>query len=206
MTASRPPSAPAKRPWYLVAALVASWVYGALAVSEGYAVMTERPDVEAETDPIADPGLRQRAFEAGQHWLTLKDAARGRELPIGVAKLLLGGVMVLLVARSMAGREGARGALVQVVAVHGAVVVAGFLLGSGIIAGEIEYRSLLMQAAPRPFDDPENIALSRRILAYAVPLATLARTAFSAAIVIALTRRRTLAFFREAEPGALGEG
>jgi len=206
MTASRPPSAPAKRPWYLVAALVASWVYGVLAFSEGWDAMTDRPDIEAATDPIADPGLRQRALEAGRHWLGLKDASRGRELPVDVAKFVLGGVMVLLVARSMAGRNGARGALVQVVAVHGAVVLAGFLVSRGVLAADVEFQTLLMQAAPRPFDDPEKVAMSRRIFEYAVPIAVLARTAFSAAIVIALTRRRTLAFFREAQPGALGEG
>ena len=212
MTASRPPSAPAKRPWYLTAALVASWIYGAQAMSDGWEELAfyrgERPDVLAVADQIASADARDAAAAAGDRWLAIKDAAKKREMPIGAASLLLGAAMVLFAARSMAGRESSRSALVQVVAVHAGLVIAAFLLTQDVTLAQSAFQMRLSEGLTRA--DPEAMAATREILHVIEralgPISVTMDAAVSALIVLALTRPRARAFFTTTAPGPLGEG
>jgi len=99
MTASRPPSAPLKRPWYLMAALVAKLDLRRAHHGEGYEELAffrgDRPDIHAVTDPIPSAEARDAAYAAGERWVAVKEAAKTREMPIGAASLLLGAAMVL---------------------------------------------------------------------------------------------------------------
>jgi hypothetical protein len=214
MAASRAPS-PTKRPWYLFAALVAGWIYGAQALSEGYEAIAfyrgEQVDVHTVADQIPDTKLRDVAVAAGEHWLAAKQSSQGRELPIGVATLLLGAAMVLLSARSMTGREGARSALVQVVLVHAGVVIAGFFLTMSVARASAEFQKYLVEgAAAQGINDPTLQARVDHMYDWvsraSVPFGIAVQTIFSGLIVLALTRPRVRAFFPASPPGPLGEG
>ncbi len=216
-TDSRPPPRLLKRPWYLMAALVASWIYGAQILGGGYEVLAffrgDRPDIHVETDTIPSAEARDAAVAAGEHWLAVKEAAGRRELPFGAASLLLGGAMVLLAARSMAGRDGSRKALIQVLAVQAFVMVTAFFCTRDIVRAEVAFdtrvaqgRNPMMTTFADPAAQQRAEALQPVVERALAPLALLMRTAFSALIVIALTRPRARAFFREATSGPLSEG
>jgi hypothetical protein len=212
MRPSRPPAALTKRPWYLTAALVASWIYGARALSEGYQDLAfyrgERPDVHAMADELPSAQARDDASKAGDRWLALKDGEKQREMPIGAASLLLGAAMVIFAARSMAGREGSRSALVQIVVVHAGLVVAASLLTRNVMVAQGDFLMKLGEGN-MPRVDAETMAATREILPYferaLVPISAAMDAALSALIVLALTRPRARAFFTTAQ-GPLGEG
>jgi len=214
MAASRAPSSPTKRPWYLVAALVAGWIYGAQALSEGYEAIAfyrgEQVDVHTIADQIPDTKLRDVAVVAGERWLAMKQASQSREMPVGVAMLLLGAAMVLLSARSMTGREGARSALVQVVLVHAGLVVAGYLLTTPVARADVEFRTRMAAGLTQGMSDPAVQARAEQVTAWIsrawAPFEIVVQTIFSGLIVVALTRPRARAFFPSAPPGTLGEG
>ena len=212
MTAESSPSPRfVKRPWYLMAALIASWIYGAISVSEGWNQMAVEPlDLDAITDTIPNAAARHAADEAGHRWVAIKEASHSRELPLGIAKLLLGGAMVVFVAGSMVGREGARSRLVQIVAVHAVVVAAGFVLTRAVTHAEWDFTVALKDGLPTPFDRPDVVEENRRMMValsgVVVPILAAIRTLFSLGIVLALTRPRARAFFRQAPSGPLGEG
>jgi hypothetical protein len=194
-----------------MAALIAGWIYGALSVSEGWSQMAVEPlDVNAITDTIADSTARHAADEAGKHWAAVKEESHSRELPIGVAKFLLGGAMVIFVAGSMVGREGARSRLVQIVAVHAVVVAVGFVLTRAVTHAEWDFTMAIKDGLPTPFDRPDVVEENRQMMAAVsralIPILATIRSVFSAGILLALTRPRARAFFREATSGPLGEG
>jgi hypothetical protein len=216
MPASNPPPGPHKRPWYLMAALIASWIYGALALGAGYDQISfyrgDRPDLHAQTDQIASEEGREAALAAGEHWLAVRESAEHRLIPFGVASLLLGGAMVLFAARSMGFREGSRNKLVQVVVVHAGIVAAAFFCSRDVTAAEAAFMVTVGRGAivTRGLGDPAAIQQMQAIAAAAAralgPLSLLMSVAFSGLIVIALTRPRARAFFHETESGPLGEG
>jgi hypothetical protein len=218
MTASRPPSQspPAKRPWYLMAALVASWIYGAQALSDGYDQIAffrgDRPDIHEVTDSIASADARAAAFAAGENWIAVRESASRREMPFGVASLLLGGAMVLFAARSMAFREGSRSKLVQVVVVHAGIVAATFMFTRDVAYTEAAFHLSVGMSSPmtHTFGNAETTQQAKEMmpamLRLAGPLALLMSVTFSSLIVVALTRPRARAFFRDPEPDPLGEG
>ena len=197
-----------------MAALVASWIFGARALSDGYEELSfyrgERPDVHAMADQVPSAEAREAVAAAGERWLTVKEAARNREMPFGAASLLLGAVMVLFSARSMAGREGARSGLVQIVVVHAGVIVAGFLMTRDVTLASIEFQMRVSEGITRGLSDPAALDSVRPYLHVIErligPFAVFVRTAFAGLIVLALTRPRSRAFFTQAAPGPLGEG
>jgi hypothetical protein len=199
-----------------MAALVLCWLFGARLLNAGYEELaffrSERPDMHETTDVIASVDARDAAFAAGERWLTTRIDARKREMPFGVASLLLGGTMVLLAARSMAGREGSRRALLQVVIVQAALVIAAFALTRDVTRAEMAFFVRLAagaNAANAASYQVLNDPAVTRSLELVVPLLVLfVKLAFSALIVVALTRPRARAFFQEpaAGPGPLGQG
>jgi hypothetical protein len=197
-----------------VAALVGGWVYGAQALSEGYEAIAfyrgEQTDVHTLADQIPDGSLRDIAVAAGERWLAMKQSSQNREMPIGAATLLLGAAMVLLSARSMTGREGARSALVQVVLVHAGVVVTGFFLTTAVARADAEFRTRVVEGMTHGVNAPAIQERTDRWLEAAsrlqAPLEIMVQTVFSGLIVLALTRPRVRAFFPASPPGPLGEG
>ena len=201
-----------------MAALIASWIYGAHVLGGGYEVLAffrgERPDIHEMTDSIKTTEAREAAFAAGEQWVAVREGAKKREMPFGAASLLLGAAMVLLAARSMAGREGSRRALIQVVVVHAAVMTGAYFWTKDVAAAEVAFSARLGEgvtaAMTSSFPDPatrQGAEALRPIIEHALaPLTLLMGMAFSALIVVALTRPRARAFFRNTAAGPLSEG
>jgi hypothetical protein len=190
-------------------ALVAGWIYGAHALSDGYDQIAfyrgEQADVHTLADRIPDTKLRDVAVAAGERWITLWNQGRDREMPIGVGTMLLGAAMVIFAARSMAGREGARRALVQIVLVHAGIVIGGYLLTSTTARARVDFDLRIAEGLSQATNDPEvRERADAFVRAVFAPLTIVMQTTLSAFIVLALTRPRARAFFRD--PPALGEG
>ena len=131
------------------------------------------------------------------------ESAEHREMPFGVASLLLGGAMVLFAARSMGFREGSRSTLVQVLVVHAGIVVAAFLCSRDVTAAETAFWASFVRGAvmTHGLGDAEKLQQAQAAVSSVVrtvaPLRLLLSVAFSGLIVLALTRPRARAFFRE---------
>jgi hypothetical protein len=194
-----------------MAALVAGWLYGAHALSDGYDAIAfyrgDQTDVHTVADRIPDTSLRDVAVAAGEKWLATWNATRDRQMPIGLGSMILGAAMVLFAARSMAGREGARSALVQVVLVHAGLVVGGYFLTAAAARAEVEFHLRLTEGLTQSANDPEVRERADQVLRVIfAPLTLVMQTTLSAFIVLALTRPRARAFFPEAPTGPVGQG
>jgi hypothetical protein len=187
-------------------------MYGARALGDGYETIAyyrgEHGDVHTVADEVNDSSARAAINALADKWVEAKDASRSRELPLAIASLLLGGAMILFAARSMAGREGARSALVQVVLVHAGLGVASYFLTKETTAAS----TLLDQALREAMARQEGVVITpewERALHAAARIRPAVATGFrslaSALIVLALTRPRARAFF-ESVPPQLGEG
>jgi hypothetical protein len=203
---------PRKRPWYLVAALVGAWIFGATAMSEGCAeisfykssdrvelAQTAAQELGRDIDPAA-------AVPLTEHYYSVLDGAKNRVFPIAVAALLLGAAMWGLAAGAMAGRSGARSALVQVIAVHAALIVVNFAITPDVRAAEAEARAKVIALSPMPRAGP--VREGRRLLiehTAVIPVVRASMRLFGYGLVLlALTRRRTREFF-EASGAARAE-
>lgn len=187
---SRSPRGRLQRPWYLVVALVVAWLLGALALMAGGSVITFYKQDASELQQALDrdeehvPDQERVLYrERTERLDDVHDRAKRREFPLGVAALLLGGAMVAMSARAMSGRDGARGALVQVTLARAVLSVTGFLITPDVRAAEFAVASLYGYAS-----------IGKMIF----------ETTACLLVVIALTRPRSRAFFRAAE-GSLWE-
>jgi hypothetical protein len=213
---SQPPRSSArtpKRPWYLVAALIGAWVFGAGSWGDGCNAAAfykgASVDVSAPAQALTDVQSREQVIALGSRYVEVMDAAKNRALPLGIASLLLGMAMVLLSVRSMMGQGGARRALVQVVAVHAALLVLAYFLTADVRVADLAFRKAIAVAQMREQrPDAGSVAQMESVagaLAKVIPPLQLAfRTLASALIVLALTRPRARAFFEPAA-GSLSE-
>jgi hypothetical protein len=188
---SRSPQNRLRRPWYLIVSLVVAWLLGALALMAGGSVITfykqDADEIQQALDHdeerVPDPEERALFRQHTEHLDEVHDQAKRREFPLGIAALLLGGAMVAMSARAMSGREGARGALVQVTLARAALSVLGLFLTPDVRAAEFAVAS---------------------VFGYASVGKVIFETTACLLVVLALTRPRSRAFFRAAE-GSLWE-
>jgi hypothetical protein len=149
--ASRPPKGRGQRPWYLLLSLVASWLLGAMALMSGGSVIAFfredanelRESLDRDESRLSDEGERALFKERSERLNEAHERARRREFPLGVATLVLGGAMVAMSARAMSGREGARGALVQVTLARVALIGVAFALTPDVRAAEFGVANVL---------------------------------------------------------------
>ena len=139
--------------------------------------------LDHDEERVPDPEERALFRQHTEHLDEVHDQAKRREFPLGIAALLLGGAMVAMSARAMSGREGARGALVQVTLARAALSVLGFFLTPDVRAAEFAVAS---------------------VFGYASVGKVIFETTACLLVVLALTRPRSRAFFRAAE-GSLWE-
>jgi hypothetical protein len=188
---SRPPKGRGQRPWYLLVSLVASWLLGAMALMSGGSVVAFfredanelRQAVDRDGNRLADEEDRSLFKERSERLNEIHERARTREFPLGVATLVLGGAMVAMSARAMSGREGARGALVQIALARAALVVVVFLLTADVRAGEFGVATVL-----------GYVSIGKMLFEGVACLL----------IILALTREGSRAFFR-GEEGSVWE-
>jgi hypothetical protein len=101
---------------------------------------------------------------------------------------------------------------VQVVVVHAGIVAAAFMCTRDVAYAEAAYHFSLSMGSPmtHTLSNPEALQRTKELLPLlqrmAGPLALMMSVTFSSLIVVALTRPRARAFFRDPEPDPLGEG
>jgi hypothetical protein len=90
----RSSAAASKRPWYLVAALIAAWVFGAGSWVDGCNAAAfykgATVDIAAAAQSLTDAQARDEVIALGTQWLDVWAGAKSRALPLGIASLLLG--------------------------------------------------------------------------------------------------------------------
>jgi hypothetical protein len=170
----------------LLLALIAAWLLGAIGLMSGGSVVAfYREDVDElklsldrEEGYLLTDDERALFRERAERLNDVHERAKRREFPLAVGTLVLGGAMVAMAARSMSGREGARGALVQVTLARAALVGTAYLLTADVRAAEFAIASVV-----------GYLRVGWVILQGLTCLL----------VVVALTREGSLAFFRARE-------
>jgi hypothetical protein len=199
LSPSRPRSL---RPWYLVAALLLTWIIGVRGFMEGCGMAIflrsgVAPDLAAvaeqardQSDPIEVMSLvgTAAAFRVFSDHQAIA-------FPLSVARALLGGLLVLASGFALGGRPGARGFALQVIAANLAFAAAEYALTSGVRGAWIS--AVAQAGALLPPDTPPRESLTNSALLWAwmrLGLALFMTTLGAAAL--ALMRPRTKAYFQ----------
>ena len=127
------------RPWFLVAAMVLTWLAGVHGVTTGCGtVMFLRggalPDDAAAIEAArsaADPVQGLMQYVPIAHLRAIGEATRAM-LPVHLAKAILGMVLVAASAMVIAGRRGARALIGQALAVCAVYSVIAYVVGRGV--------------------------------------------------------------------------
>ena len=205
MAASIPPTA-RKRPWYLVVALVIASVFGATGFVDGWGIITyyrtSDVDLSALVREIDDDHERADAKGALDRYVEALDVDKSRMFPLSVAELLLGMTLFALSAGAMAGRKGARSALVQVVGVQAAVVVLMYFLTAHVRLANRDLAMALEVPKLSKGNDPELVQQTMAVNKKLVPVLEVGylvvRSLVAGFVLVALTRKRSLAWYEPA--------
>lgn len=193
------------RPWYLVLAMAITWLVGVQGLTSGCATVAylregSAPDVEAALVEV------RRAEEPAESLAALHEAARLKAtversdltFPLGAARMLLAGLLVVASGLALAGRPGGRTLALQALAAFAVFALVDYALTRPLREAWI---GVVVQGA---FALPEGMAerdlLSRGAFWWWMERARLvvlevAGLGFAA---FALTRPRTRAFFQAA--------
>ncbi|MFO0760162.1 MAG: hypothetical protein U0359_27020 [Byssovorax sp.] len=189
------------RPWYLVPAMVLTWVYGMNGLMAGCANMAflreaTVPDVteamnraKGAIDPSELVSLSQAVWLQGMH-----DLSR-ITFPLAIAQILLSGLLVMASGLAMSGRKGARALVLQALGANAVLSIALYVGTESVRAACIETLVRAAQTLPpelparEAFSRPDLLWLVFRIKLIALDLGTLALGA------LALTRGRSKTYF-----------
>jgi hypothetical protein len=193
-----------RRPWYLVGALLFSWIFGAAAFVDGCNnIMLLRQgnlDLADKFGSVADEGVRAAQIAATEQYFDVWFAAHNRLFPLNVASFLLGAALVWAAARAMAGRAAARGPVMQIALAQAALAIVTYILTPDVRAAQI---ALALSQVRDSGGDADAIAwVTRNYPKIARVLMTgflVARSLFALAIVFCLTRVRSREFFEATE-------
>jgi hypothetical protein len=186
-----------KRPWYLVLALLGALALGTAGAFEGWSRFVSYHD---PIDPtvigagIADEADRLAVIARFEAYLQVLDMAKSRAWPLGVAALVLGTAIFVFAMRALGGRAGARAVLVQLIVAQAGTNAASYWLLRDVFEAELRLREATDAAASRE-SVPERDRAAAKMRRAGYPIALALDTLGSALIVVALTRRRTRAFF-----------
>lgn len=118
------PARTERRPVSVAIALIALWFIGMNVAGEGFATM------ELVRDPFWSVSLMDSSMGAVR-WRAYMEATRAHAnvlLPIGVAELLLGGLLVFLSVRALISRRLTPSLFLQIVAANAALAVLAYVL------------------------------------------------------------------------------
>lgn len=202
----RPARPRARRPAYLVAALVLALLFGAGCWTEGcgrLAFYRGDTDVLAEQNAhIRDDQDRGRVETLYQTYLDAADAGKGRAIPFAAGIFVLGAALLALGARGLAGKANTRSALMQVVAAQAIAVAACYFATKDLRNAELDWhfeRQLADQREKLPPEQYEQTAPAlRRLRVWAPPTWLTIRSFASVLILVALSRQRAREFFEAA--------
>lgn len=208
----RPPRPRSLRPWYLVATMLLTWLIGVRGFMAGcgtamYLRAGMAPDVMAVAEQARDQG------DPFQFTFLVLEAAQARALslyqdvsfPLSIARLLLGGLLVVASGLALGGRRGTRGFVLQVLCANLAFAAVEYALTRGVRGAWID---MVAQAgALLPPDIPERAGLTNPGLWWTAERVrfVIFELAVLGAAALALTRERTKMYFqavaRTVEPG-----
>ncbi|MDF2692827.1 MAG: hypothetical protein K0S65_1210 [Labilithrix sp.] len=197
---------PARRPRYLVVALVAALVFGAGCWVEGCGRLAfyrgERDHRAEMTSNIHDDVDRAQAEALYQRFVDVADVARGRAIPMAAATFVLGAALLALAARGLAGKSNTRSALMQVVGAQAIVVVASYFVTREMWTAEADWlyetEAIRQRERMPPEQYAEVVPALRSVRRWAPPGWLVFRTVASGLIIVALTRPRSRQFFEAA--------
>lgn len=206
-----PPRAERKKPWYLIAALLASLAFGVNGGCNGLhtvAFYRAQLDISSSLQGMAD-AERAQITALFERFLAAMDAAKGRLFPLAVAGLLVGCAIVFLALRTMAGRASSRSGLIQLIVVQAALAIGAFFVEREATGLDYELRARLQNRDAFVKADPQQreqaMVLTLAVMKVAPPVILVLRTIGSALIVLALTRPRTRQFFEASSNDPVSE-
>jgi hypothetical protein len=206
--ASERTAQPRKRPWYLVVALIATSLFGVMSALDGCnrVAYYRGAKVDRFEDGLNVETNRVAVREAVDAYLATLDQERRVMFPLGVADMVLGMAMFLMAAGAMAGRNGARRALTQVVVVRAGLAILSYGITPRVRAADMDLTrsvgaAFLREAESDPAQADKAVAEynDRLRVMPAVAAGALAfKTVALGIVVLALTRRRTRDFYANA--------
>ncbi len=200
-----------KRPWYLVLALLGALALGTAGAFQGWGTFVSYHD---PIDPsmagvgIPDEADRLAVVARLQAYVQTLDAAKPRVWPLGVATLLLGAAIFVFAMRALGGSRGARAALVQLIVAQAGANAASYWLMRDVFEADLRVREATDAAESHERvperDRAEVLRAASKVRRAGYPVAFALDTLSSALIVVALTRRRSRAFFDAAGEAVRG--
>jgi hypothetical protein len=195
-------SAERKRPWYLVLALLGALALGTAGAFQGWGTFVsyhEPIDPTVVGSGIADEADRLAVVARFEAYLQVLDVAKSRAWPLGVATLVLGTAIFVFAMRALGGNGAARAVLVQLIVAQAGTNAASYWLLRDVFEAELRLREAEDAATSRDNvperDQAEVLHAASKMRRAGYPIALALDTLGSALIVVALTRRRTRAFF-----------
>ena len=198
---------PARRPRYLVVALVGALVLGAASCTEGYGRLGSYHGGSEQQhamlmSSIQDEGGRAEAEALYQRFVDVANAASGRAVPMAAAMFVLGAALLTLASRGLSGKANTRSALMQVITAQSIVLVASYFITRDLANAEADWQweaTVIQQRERMPEDQYERVVPAlRAIRRWAPPGWLVVRTVASALVVVALSRPRAREFFEAA--------
>lgn len=199
---------PRKRPFYLVVALIVSSLFGVVGALDGCNRVAYYRGAKLDhfEDGLAVESNRAAVRGAVDGYLQALDKDRRIVFPLSVADIVLGMTMFLMAAGAMAGRDGARRGLAQVVIVRVGVALLAYGITPRVRAAEMDLNrvvgSALLREAETDSAQAEKSVVQYndrlRIMPVVSAGALALKTAAMGVIVLALTRRRTREFYAAA--------
>jgi hypothetical protein len=126
---------PPRRPVYLVIALIAMWLVGLNTAAEGlFTIQIVRDPFVRGVQAI---GVDSEAL-LRTAWVEATAANAQVSLPLGVAQLLLGSILVLISARALFSGRASMGFALQVLAANALLLLVGYILRQPIRAGVVD--------------------------------------------------------------------
>jgi hypothetical protein len=191
-----------KRPWYLVLALLGALALGTAGAFQGWGTFVsyhEPIDPTVVGSGIADEADRLAVVARFEAYLQVLDVAKSRAWPLGVATLVLGTAIFVFAMRALGGNGAARAVLVQLIVAQAGTNAASYWLLRDVFEAELRLREAEDAATSRDNvperDQAEVLHAASKMRRAGYPIALALDTLGSALIVVALTRRRTRAFF-----------
>src|SRR6185295_15891422 len=130
----------ARRPWYLVLALLVCSGIGACESTAGWTTIElYRGHIDDRSHELTREDDSKAVASTFQKMLGALDEERPRAFPLAVGELVLGIAVFIFAAAAMTGRGGARRALVQLMVAQTIVVCAMFFVTPKFRAAETEW-------------------------------------------------------------------
>lgn len=201
---SQEPASAQRRPWYLVLALLLCSVLGAYGSLDGYETIALYRTTEIDTSyvlrDIAQEENRKAASASVDRLLGAMEQERSKLFPLAAGELVLGLALFMLAIFAMAGRGGARPAVVQLVVAQAALVVAMHVMTPKTRAAEVDLglavkSAQLRESGTDPHVVDDAASTYRHIEPYLGAVKLGVRTALALLVIVALTRARTRAFY-----------